>query len=104
MQDREAAMAHFRRGSTRVLVTGTQNVRGIDVPSCALIINAQLPSDAAEYVCRAGRAGRFGRRALVISLVSRSQLPKLTLLQGDCGIDIAPLPEDFTDQFLEEKL
>ena len=44
--------------------------RGIDVERINLAINYDLPGDAASYLHRVGRAGRFGTKGLSISFVS----------------------------------
>ena len=43
-----------------VLVVNDLATHGLDFPSCDLVINLELPSDAMSYVHRAGRTGRLG--------------------------------------------
>ena len=58
--DRLVALGKFRSGEVRVLVTSDLTARGIDVATVNLVVNLGLPRDAATYVHRVGRAGRFG--------------------------------------------
>ena len=63
----------------RVLLATDSCGRGIDVQSVAVVINFELPTQyengqncaaAERYTQRAGRAGRFGRCGLVVTLVN----------------------------------
>lgn len=51
--------------------------RGIDIERINLAINYDLPSDAASYLHRVGRAGRFGTKGLSISFVSSEDDQKI---------------------------
>ncbi|KAG6516356.1 hypothetical protein ZIOFF_026815 [Zingiber officinale] len=84
-KERDAIMAEFRSGATRVLITTDVWARGIDVQQArlftekvfnfsslfivvvdhqvSLVINYDLPNNRELYIHRIGRSGRFGRKA-----------------------------------------
>lgn len=42
-----------------------------------LVVNLDLPPDAATYVHRVGRTGRFGSRGVAVALLNAAELDKL---------------------------
>ena len=61
--------------------------RGVDLERVNLVVNLDLPYDAATYVHRVGRTGRFGTRGLSVSYVSQAELEVLRgyLLEASGG-------------------
>ena len=76
VEDRLAAMASLKSGACKVLVASDVSARGVDAQGVSGVVNFDVPSDAATYVHRVGRAGRFGRRGVCVTLVQsyRDQL------------------------------
>lgn len=68
-RERDAIMAEFRGGSTRVLITTDVWARGLDVQQVSLVINYDLPGNRELYIHRIGRSGRFGRKGVAINFV-----------------------------------
>ncbi len=68
-KERDAIMAEFRGGSSRVLITTDVWARGIDVQQVSLVINYDLPSSRENYLHRIGRSGRFGRKGGMLLLL-----------------------------------
>lgn len=74
-KERDAVMDDFRKGATTVLISTDVLSRGIDVPQVNMVVNYELPRDRFNkpnpetYIHRIGRAGRFGRDGVAISLV-----------------------------------
>lgn len=60
----------FKEFNKRICVATDVFGRGIDIERINLAINYDLPADAASYLHRVGRAGRFGTKGLSISFVS----------------------------------
>ncbi|KAG2013818.1 ATP-dependent rRNA helicase RRP3, variant 2 [Coprinopsis cinerea AmutBmut pab1-1] len=90
-KERDAIMAEFRSGTSRVLITTDVWARGIDVQQVSLVINYDLPANRENYIHRIGRSGRFGRKGVAIN-VSVNRFPRSPLsLKGahftvcDCG-------------------
>ncbi|KAJ7504686.1 P-loop containing nucleoside triphosphate hydrolase protein, partial [Mycena galericulata] len=65
-KQRDAIMAEFRGGTSRVLITTDVWARGIDVEQVLLVINYDLPENPANYNHRIGRSCRFGRKGVAI--------------------------------------
>jgi ATP-dependent RNA helicase RhlE len=73
LAQRREALEGFKRGKYRVLVATDIAARGIDVTNIELVINFDLPDDAADYVHRIGRTARAGREGKAISFASPDQ-------------------------------
>lgn len=68
--DREATVANFRAGKTRLLISTDLLARGFDVQQVTFVCNYEFPRDPHSYMHRAGRCGRFGRKGLSVSLLT----------------------------------
>jgi ATP-independent RNA helicase DbpA len=79
--ERDAVLAKFRNGSTRVLVATDVAARGIDVESLDLVVNYDLPIKPEIYVHRIGRTGRAGKAGLAISFANERERPKLKAIE-----------------------
>ena len=73
-------MQKFRLQKINVLITTNMIARGVDVPETELVINFDVPSyrdknstkaDPATYLHRIGRAGRFGRPGIALTIWDR---------------------------------
>lgn len=70
-KERDAIMAEFRQGASRVLITTDVWARGLDVQQVSLVINYDLPTNRENYIHRIGRSGRFGRKGVAINVSSK---------------------------------
>ena len=70
--DRKRAMAAFRAGEGRVLVTTELGGRGLHVPDLSFVVNYELPERPSEYLHRIGRVGRQGAEGRIVNLVTPS--------------------------------
>ncbi|KAK3429703.1 hypothetical protein EUGRSUZ_E01199 [Eucalyptus grandis] len=68
LEERDAVMAGFQSGATRLMITTDVWARGIDVEQVCLVVNYDLPNSRELYVHRAGRVGRFGRKVTILNL------------------------------------
>ncbi|MBI3336439.1 DEAD/DEAH box helicase [Candidatus Peregrinibacteria bacterium] len=73
LAQRLAALAGFKAGKYRILVATDIASRGIDVTNIEVVINYDLPDDAADYVHRIGRTARAGREGRAISFATPNQ-------------------------------
>ena len=71
---RLASLGTFQSQRVRVLVATDVASRGLDIPEVDLIINAELPRRAVDYVHRVGRTARAGRRGRAVSLVGEQDV------------------------------
>lgn len=77
--ERDATMRNFRESKIRVLIVTNFFARGINIPEITTVINYEMPylhgkppgtGDAASYLHRIGRSGRFGADGTAISLIT----------------------------------
>jgi len=74
---RQAALASFKNGRTRIVVATDLASRGLDIKELPLVVNYDLPNEAEVYVHRIGRTGRAGATGTAVSFCSRDELPYL---------------------------
>ncbi|KAH8985465.1 P-loop containing nucleoside triphosphate hydrolase protein [Lactarius hatsudake] len=68
--ERDAIMAEFRGGTSRLLITTDVWAGGIDVQQVSLVINYDFPANRENYLHRIGRSGLFGRNGVAINFVT----------------------------------
>jgi ATP-dependent RNA helicase DDX23/PRP28 len=68
-EQREAALASVRNGSTDVLVATDLAGRGIDVSDVSLVVNFNMSSSIEAYTHRIGRTGRAGKSGVAITFL-----------------------------------
>ncbi|GIM03848.1 hypothetical protein Vretimale_8523, partial [Volvox reticuliferus] len=86
--ERGNIMDAFRRGVFRALIVTDLGARGLDLPDCDVVINFGPPTDALSYAHRAGRTGRAGAPGLVVSVVTRLELPTLRRIARQIGVSL----------------
>ncbi|TVU27595.1 hypothetical protein EJB05_19088 [Eragrostis curvula] len=86
-QERDAIMAEFRSGATRVLIT-------TDV---SLVINYDLPNNRELYIHRIGRSGRFGRKGVAINFVRKDDIRILRDIEQYYSTQIDEMPMNVAD-------
>lgn len=86
-EQRDRAMADFRDGKTKVMITTNVLSRGIDVVGVNIVINYNLPvvhetqeADLETYVHRVGRTGRAGAKGLAVNLVMANSPKDMKIL------------------------
>jgi len=78
---REAALALFKRGQVRILVATDIAARGLDIGQLDCVINYELPRQANDYQHRIGRTGRAGKTGQAINLVAHHELAHLESIE-----------------------
>ncbi|KAL8273409.1 hypothetical protein Esti_002654 [Eimeria stiedai] len=68
---RIGALAKFRAGGVRVLVTTEVGSRGLDIPFMDLVLNFDVPLSSKDYIHRVGRTARAGRSGRALTLVTQ---------------------------------
>ncbi|CAL1701186.1 unnamed protein product [Somion occarium] len=91
-KERDAIMAEFRSGTSRVLITTDVWARGIDVQQVSLVINYDLPANRENYIHRIGRSGRFGRKGVAINFVTVDDVRILRDIEQFYGTQIDEMP------------
>ncbi len=93
---RDKVMDRFREGLLRFLVATDVAARGIDIPDLSHVIQYEPPEELELYIHRAGRTGRAGasgKAILLIDLLERRQLTRISA-QYDLQFIEQILPED----------
>lgn len=67
---RTKLMEEFHAKTVTILVCTDVAARGLDIKDINLVVNFDLPQDAANYVHRIGRTGRAGKKGEAISFCS----------------------------------
>lgn len=103
---RTRLMQDFRDKKVTILVCTDVAARGLDIKDVNLVINYDLPQEAANYVHRIGRTGRAGAEGEAISLCAfedcehldaiyeliDGKIPKMDLADDDFDHDIGERP------------
>jgi len=96
-KERDAIMAEFRDGHSRVLITTDVWARGIDVQQVSLVINYDLPNNRELYIHRIGRSGRFGRKGVAINFVKNDDLRILRDIEQYYSTQIDEMPMNVSE-------
>ena len=78
---RQIAIAAFKKGAIDILVATDVAARGLDVTDVTHVFNYHMPFDQESYVHRIGRTGRAGRKGKAITLVTAYEFGKLRRIQ-----------------------
>lgn len=79
--ERERILLKFRAKKVRILVATDVLSRGIDIKDINLVINFDVPNDAADYVHRIGRTARAKTSGVAITLVSKADNYKMKRIE-----------------------
>ena len=72
----------------RILLCTDLAARGLDIAEITHVINYDLPHEGDIYVHRGGRAGRLGRKGLVMSIITKEQEFVLERLANKLGLNL----------------
>ncbi|MBQ4212948.1 MAG: DEAD/DEAH box helicase [Selenomonas sp.] len=90
-QARQKAVADFKAGRIKLLLSTDLAARGLDIPDVDYVFNLDLPENAQVYLHRAGRTARAGAKGTVITLADNKEAYKLAQLEKKLGIEFKPL-------------
>ncbi|MCR5758671.1 MAG: DEAD/DEAH box helicase [Selenomonas sp.] len=90
-QIRQKAVADFKAGRVKLLLSTDLAARGLDIPAVDYVFNLDLPESPAVYLHRAGRTARAGAKGTVITLADNKEAYKLEQLAKKLGIQFKPL-------------
>lgn len=79
--ERESLLLKFRAKKLRIVVATDVLSRGIDVKDINLVINFDVPNDAADYVHRIGRTARAKTSGVAITLITRDDNYKMNRIE-----------------------
>ncbi len=81
--ERRMNLKKFRDGKVNLLISTDLAGRGLDLENVTRIINYHLPKEMENYLHRAGRTARAGRRGLVVNLVTERDQRLISQLEGN---------------------
>ena len=87
-EEREAILLKFKARKLRILVATDVLSRGIDIKDIDLVINFDVPNDAADYVHRIGRTARAKTSGVAITLISKDDRYKMKRIERLIGNEI----------------
>merc|ERR1712087_283804 len=96
-KERDAIMAEFRSGDSRVLIATDVWGRGLDVQQVSLVICYDLPNNRELYIHRIGRSGRFGRKGVAINFVKNDDIRILRDIEQFYSTQIYEMPMNVAD-------
>jgi len=91
-RERDAIMAEFRGGASRVLIATDIWGRGLDVQQVSLVICYDLPNNRELYIHRIGRSGRFGRKGVAINFVKNDDVRSSGILSSTIRLRLMKCP------------
>lgn len=80
--ERRTNLKKFTEGKVKFLVATDLAGRGLDISNVDRVINYHLPKQQENYLHRAGRTARAGRKGVVINLVTERDERLLAQLEG----------------------
>ena len=89
-KSRRQALADFRSGRIRLLVTSDLAARGLDIPDISHVIALDLAEDPDFYIHRAGRTARAGRHGIMVTIGNEAEMHRLAALEKRLGIMVHP--------------
>ena len=93
---REEVLRKFKAKRIRILVATDVMSRGIDIKGINMVINFDVPQDAADYVHRVGRTARANTTGEAITLVNEKDIRRVHKIEKLIGQPIKKLqpPEE----------
>ena len=100
---REAALASFKSGRSRILVATDVAARGIDIDAVSHVINYDVPEAPEDYVHRIGRTGRAGNKGHAITFFTLAEEHSLGAIEKLTGQKVERvLVPDFPAEVLHQ--
>lgn len=87
-EQRQKAIESFRNGKIKVLVSSDVSARGLDIQDVTHVINLDFPTNASEYLHRAGRTARGEATGSAISLVTPKEKAAIRIYEREFKIKI----------------
>ncbi|MFI0539238.1 DEAD/DEAH box helicase [Streptomyces sp. WSLK1-3] len=84
---RTRTLAQFKDGQVTVLVATNVAARGLHVDDLDLVVNVDPPTDAKDYLHRAGRTARAGESGRVVTLVLSGRRRETSRVMTEAGIE-----------------
>ncbi len=108
-EDRDSTISDFKRkdGPSVLVATGVAG-RGLDVSTCACVINYSCPNHLEAYVHQVGRTGRAGNKGVAYTMVNSADEAKFSpnivraLSEAGQSENIDPTLKELSEKFKEK--
>lgn len=97
--ERHEALAEFKNGTHRILISSNVTARGIDVQQVSIVINFDIPRCVHNYLHRIGRSGRWGRKGMAINFITKEDVGTMKRIESHYKSTITELPANFESSF-----
>lgn len=89
------ALHAFRDNAATLLLATPAAARGLDLPAVSHVYNVAPPTDATDYLHRAGRLGRIGCAipGVVTTMVTDAEVGRLQALAAELGLELEEAQE-----------
>ncbi|GIX60645.1 ATP-dependent RNA helicase [Babesia caballi] len=91
---RNACLAKFRTGVSKLLVATDLVARGIDIQAVSFVVNLDFPGTTEDYIHRVGRTARSGRSGTAISFIDEDDVGKLRRVEEEAQVKLEKLEVD----------
>jgi ATP-dependent RNA helicase RhlE len=91
-EERENVLLSFRNRNTKILVATDILSRGIDIENIGIVLNYDVPSDAADYVHRIGRTARAESTGEAITFVNDKDQSRFAQIEKLIDMEVPKLP------------
>lgn len=98
--ERNKALQAFKNGQVPVIVATDVLARGIDIKEVSIIVNYDVPNNTDDYVHRIGRTGRYDKKGIAITFVSKRDSRTFSQIENIKGntIKTIDLPSNFNEK------
>jgi ATP-dependent RNA helicase RhlE len=90
-QEREEVLRNFRSKNLQILVATDILSRGIDIEDIGLVINYDVPGDAADYIHRIGRTARAASTGVALTFINEYDQQKFLQIETLIGAEVKKL-------------
>ena len=91
--DRERIYHDFKTGKVLKIVATNVAARGLDFPDIELVIQVEPPRRAEEYIHRAGRTGRAGKKGTCVVMTQKKHRERLGTIESEGKFEFQELRE-----------
>lgn len=94
-------LKRFRKSEFRVLISTDLTCRGIDVQQVSYVINYDVPNDVCNYLHRIGRSGRYKKKGVAITFITKRDIRKVKDIERYYKIRMEEMPSlEFLNNYL----
>jgi superfamily II DNA/RNA helicase len=94
--EREEVLRNFRSKQLQILVATDILSRGIDIQDIEMVVNYDVPGEAADYIHRIGRTARAASKGVALTFINEFDQQKFSQIESLIGAEVnkLPLPEN----------